>query len=465
MNLRELKIKKYHKMLEQNEITSRTLIEFYLKRIAEYDDVLNSIICINEKALEEADALDTYYKEHGLKGKLHGVPILLKDNVETKGMETTAGSKSLEGYMADDDAPIVTLMKEAGAIILAKTNLHEFAIWGETISSIKGQTVNPYDLTRTPGGSSGGTGAAVASDFGMIGIGTDTINSIRSPSSANSLVGIRPTVGLIEKKGVVPYSFTQDAVGPIARTVEDAGILLEVMSQKSLDDSPIDLKEIRIGILNDFFGTEDNHKEVNQAVSKQLILLEKHGVVFIDLDDCFDSSELVNNVSVHLYELKDHLNNYLSCLPKQAPSHSVQDILDSGKYHKGIEENLLKANELSTTSEAYQQRLELRKNVQNKLRGLFESNDLDAIVYPHQKQLVCKIGESQLERNGVLASVTGYPSVCTPAGYSSESTEAPIGVPIGMEILGLPYTESKLVNIASKLEELSCIRKSPLSVE
>ena len=195
-------------------LTCRELCEQYIARIKAYDHegpAINSIICVNPRALEEADAFDAYVKEHHkLCGPLHGIPVMLKDNFNTTDMPTTAGSIALEGWVPEKDAFVTKKLREAGALILAKTNLHEFAIWGETISSVMGQSVNPYDPTRTPGGSSGGTGASIACNIGIIGLGTDTINSVRSPSSANSLVGIRPTIGLVSRAGIVPYSLTQD---------------------------------------------------------------------------------------------------------------------------------------------------------------------------------------------------------------------------------------------------------------
>ena len=205
--LEETTIAAIHEAMLDGRLSCRRLVEGYLARIEAYDKKgpnLNAIILVNPHALEEADRLDARMEQDGLTGPLHGIPILLKDNVETYDMPTTAGSLSLENFETHKDAWIVKKMREAGAVILAKTNSHEFAVWGETVSSILGQTYNPYDHTRTPGGSSGGTGAGLAANFGVAGIGTDTINSIRSPSSANSLVGIRPTIGLVSRDGIVP---------------------------------------------------------------------------------------------------------------------------------------------------------------------------------------------------------------------------------------------------------------------
>ena len=230
----EATISQVHQAMEEGMLTCRELTEAYLQRIEAYDKKgpgINAIITVNPQALSEAEAMDEILQKTGkLAGPLHGIPVLLKDNINTCRMVTTAGSLSMAGFVPEKDAFITKRLKQAGAVILAKTNLHEFAIWGETISSVLGQTLNPYDLTRTPGGSSGGTGAAVACNMGMVGIGTDTINSIRSPSSACSLVGIRPTMGMVSRNGIVPYSLTQDTAGPICRTVEDAARVLDVIA-------------------------------------------------------------------------------------------------------------------------------------------------------------------------------------------------------------------------------------------
>ena len=221
----ETTISKVHQAMREGGLSCRELTEFYLEQIARLDrqgPKLNAIIELNPDALKEADELDRRFREQGLTGPLHGIPVLLKDNIQTAGLNTTAGSLSMAGFKPKEDAFIVKRLKGAGAFVLAKTNLHEFAIWGETISSVQGQTLNPYDLTRTPGGSSGGTGAAIASNMGLIGIGTDTVNSVRSPASACCLVGIRPTMGLVSRSGIIPCSLTQDTAGPICRSVEDA---------------------------------------------------------------------------------------------------------------------------------------------------------------------------------------------------------------------------------------------------
>lgn len=483
--IEEATISQVHQELKNGALTCRELVEEYLARIEAYDargPKLNAVITINPKALEEAEILDQKFTAEGLSGSLHGIPVVLKDNVDTYDMPTTGGSLSLESLIPDDDAYITRKFRESGALILAKANLHEFAIWGETISSILGQTLNPYDLTRTPGGSSGGTGASIAANFGMVGIGTDTINSIRSPASANNLVGIRPSIGLVSRDGIIPYSFTQDTAGPICRTVEDAVRVLDVIAgYDQADDEtawsihrkpaayaaflkPDGLKGKRIGILESFFGRDAIHDDTNKAVRNSIEAMRAQGAEMVSLNEEIDSDYLVNEVSVHLHDLKDHLNVYLGALQERASVHSVEEVLASGNYHAGIEENLKKALVLSTGTPAYHKRLVERNQLQTRVMKLMADFQLDALVYPHQKQLVCKVGGSQNERNGVLGSVTGFPSICVQAGFSGPSETAPIGVPIGMEILGQPFSEATLIEIAYGFEQATHHRKPPLSV-
>ncbi|GAU77079.1 amidase family protein [Fusibacter sp. 3D3] len=478
----EITISQYHHELIEGHMTIREMVQFYLDRIEAFDQKgpkLNAIIMVNPDALIEADRLDLETRQSGIIRPLQGVPVILKDNVNTVDLPTTAGSKSLEGVIPETDAYIAQRLRAAGAIIIAKSNLHEFAIWGETLSSILGQTLNPYDLTRTPGGSSGGTGAALAANFGLVGIGTDTINSVRSPSSANSLVGIRPTLGYVSRSGIIPYSYTQDTAGPMARTVEDAVRLLEVIRGYDVEDEvtawghthfKVDLKSHlikegltakRIGILNHFFGKQAVHQEINQAVHQVIQEMSEKGATMVEVNEIIDSDYLVNNVSVHLYDLKDHLNLYLKTLPRSARVHSMAEVLNSGLFHPGIKENLLKASELSTTMPEYSQRILEREKIKQQLMHIMADYDLDALIYPHQKQLTCKVGGSQDERNGVLASVTGFPSICVPAGFSAVTETAKIGVPIGMEILGRPFSEPILVEIAYGLETNGSHRKLP----
>jgi Asp-tRNA(Asn)/Glu-tRNA(Gln) amidotransferase A subunit family amidase len=456
----ELNIATYHHSLLEKQLTTEELVAFYLDRIQRFDNALSSIICVNPAAIELARECDDYLRTTGkLCGSLHGVPVLVKDNIETEDMPTTAGSLSLEGFSTGKDADLVKRLKAAGAIILAKTNLHEFAIWGESISSIKGQTYNPYDLSRTPGGSSGGTGTALAANFGLVGIGTDTINSIRSPSSANNLVGIRPTVGLVSDDGIVPYSLTQDTAGPMARSVADAAAVLKVIAVRDLPECHASSSP-RIGVLRSFFGSEPVNAEVNRVMAQVLEELTSMGVDPVEIDDQILIGELVANISVHLFDLKAHLNSYLEAV--NAPYPSIDAILQSGLHHPGIKDNLLLANQLDIDAPEYGERLEKRALLQKQIRALFARHQLDALVFPHQQQLVCRVGESQLQRNGALAAITGFPSVCLPAGFSAPTAQAPIGVPIGFELFGLPDSECRLIEISSQYEKKYPKRQPPI---
>lgn len=482
-SLESATIQSVHDSMSNKELSCRKLVEMYLERIEKYDQKgpkLNSVIMLNPKALELADELDKKFKESGFVGPLHGIPVLLKDNVDTADMPTTAGSLTLEGVIPEKDAFITKKLKEAGAIIIAKVNLHEFAVWGETVSSIMGQTLNPYDLTRSPGGSSGGTGAGIAANFGLIGIGSDTINSIRSPASACNLVGFRPTVGLVSRAGLVPYALTQDTAGPIMRTVEDTAKVLDVISGWDPDDgatawsignipkSYMDFLNIdglsgkRIGIIKSFFGKEARHEEVNTVIDKALKLAKEKGAILIPIEENIDADELVGDVSLHLYELKSDLSSYLEKLGSKSKVHSLNDVIESEKFHEGIKENIEFANTLDKGSDVYNARMIKRLKVRNLVVELMAKYDLDAMVYPHQKSLVAKVGEPQLDRNGVLGSVTGFPSIVVPGGFTKPTKTAPIGVPVGIEFLGREWSEPTLFEIVYGFEQEKNYRKEPV---
>ena len=481
--MRELTIAKVHQLMQEKKLTAVELVEYYLDRIDKYDKKgpkLNSIILINPNAVEEAKKLDEKFAKEGPVGPLHGIPVILKDNCETYDMPTTAGAISLKGFESKKDAFLVKQLRQAGAIILAKSNLHEFAIWGETISSIQGQTLNPYDLTRTPGGSSGGTGAAIAADFGIVGIGTDTINSVRSPSSANSVVGIRPTIGCVSRGGIVPYSMTQDTAGAICRTVEDAARTLSVISGYDPEDEvtawdfphrDIDyaaglekstLIGKRIGVLRSFFGKEEINQEVNAVVNAAINQMKAAGAIVMDIKEDINSGWLTSDVSVHLDDFSDHLTAYLQALPADKVGvHSLKEIYEKGLYHPVDKENIETAIKLTTHSPEYDKKILRQAQVRNSIMKIIADYELDAIVYPHQQQLVCKVGSSQKQRNGVLCSVTGFPSVVVPAGFSKPDADSVTGVPIGMEIIGEPWSEKRLIRIAYAFEQATHYRKSP----
>ncbi len=480
-DLEEATISAVHAAYRAGTLTAVQLVQAYLQRIEAYDQAgpaLNVVIFLNPGARQEAVALDEHLRRSGnFLGPLHGIPLLLKDNVDTEDMPTTGGSLSLAGYTPAADAAVVRRLRGAGALLLAKVNLHEFAVWGETVSGIRGQTLNPYDLTRTPGGSSGGTGAGVAANFAMAGIGTDTVNSIRSPASANSLVGIRPTLGLISRAGLIPYSATQDAVGPLARTVADASLLLNALvgfdpedpaTTAGVGNSAGDytqflrtdgLRGKRIGVLRSFFGKAAIHEEVNALVSDALEALRSLGAAVCELHTPdLDSGRIAADVSVHLHEFKPALNNYLAA--GHAPVRSLQQILASGQFHPHIGEHLRRAQSLDRDA-GYRLRLQKRAQLQQRVLALLADERLDAVVFPHQQRLVVPLGETQVERNGALGAVSGFPSVVVPGGFSASTATATRGIPVGIEFLGRPWSEPVLIEMAYAYEQATRHRRPP----
>jgi Asp-tRNA(Asn)/Glu-tRNA(Gln) amidotransferase A subunit family amidase len=315
--------------LQATTATCHHVVQAYLDRIAAYDHkgpALNSILTPNPKALAEADRLDAERAAGAAMGPLHCAPLVLKDNYNTADLPTTGGSASLAGMQPLADAFVVAKLRKAGAIILGKSNMHEFALSGTTVSSLGGQTLDPYDLTRTPGGSSGGTGAAVATNLALAGTGSDTVNSIRSPASANDLVGIRPTKGLLSRAGIIPVSETQDAIGAITRTVADAARLLEVMAGYDQNDpstawsvgntttsyvqflKPDGLHGARIGLLKTMFGNGPEHQEVNSVMATAVAALKRAGAEVVEIDaPALDATKLNADNDVQKYEFKTQI--------------------------------------------------------------------------------------------------------------------------------------------------------------
>lgn len=468
-NLEELTIARFHESLKQGEITCEGLIHAYLQRIEVVDRRVNSIITVNPAALDRARELDVAYAKGGLVGPLHGVPVLLKDNCETHDMPTTMGSKCLEGWQSGKDSYVARKLRDAGAIILAKTNLHEFAMWGETVGSLVGQTYNPYDFTRTPGGSSGGTGAALAANLGIVGIGTDTGQSVRSPASACAVCGLRPTTGLIDTFGIMAYSHTQDAVGPMARTVEDTVRVLDVLAGGGQRPTsyieylkPDGLRGKRIGLIESFWGAEKINRPVNDVIRGAMDILRGAGAELISISEYIDSDYVIQQISVQMYELRANFAEYMEPFGKHTPVRSIGDIIESGKYVPAIEKLLHTVNGLSMDDTEYYKRLQRIEETKVKMREIMERESLDAFAFPHQQQLVCKVGGSQLQRNGVLASVIGWPSISVPAGFSAPDDHAPIGVPVGLEIITRANDEAGLLQIAYGFEQAGHYRRKPV---
>ena len=492
-DVRESTIDGVHNALYGGLTTCRAVVETFIARIEAFNPTLNAIITLNPNALSIADDKDYALAAGNGTGSLFCIPVLLKDNYDTKDMNTTGGCLDLAGSQPTVDAPVVTAFENAGAIILGKTNLHELALEGLSVSSLGGQTVNPYDLTRTPGGSSGGTGAAIAASFAVFGTGTDTVNSLRSPASANSLFSIRPTRGLISRTSIIPISYTQDAIGPIARNVEDLAVALTVMASLGYDPSDNvtaliptssigkdysaalyggSLQGMRFGLIESFFNRTASSETtpVNDALAAMVAALTGVGATIIPINDTtYNSTALSNAYDIQKLEFRQEMDAYLTraSLHGIHPS-TLNELYSSGKFLViPSQYSFVNTSLVSSTSNATYPSVKLGiQNLTTALENTFKANTLDALIYPEQANLVVKIGSpSQSGRNGILAALTGSPVVTVPAGFSPNSTDAPIGVPIGMEILGMPWSEGKLLKIAKMVAEVKRVRKMPVSTE
>jgi amidase len=458
-------------------VTSKGLVDAYLARIAAYDQAgpqLNSIVMLNPRAREDAEALDRERADRGPRGPLHGIPLLVKDNYDTADMPTTAGTLGLATLRPTADAFQVKRLRDAGAVILGKTTMHELAAGITTISSLTGQTRNPYDLARVPGGSSGGTGAAIGASLAAAGMGSDTCGSIRIPAANQNLVGLRATRGLSSRTGVIPLSSTQDVAGPLARTVTDLAIMLDatvgpdpadaVTSDaathlpKSYRDSlkADGLKGARIGVLRSLFGSAPEDEEVGGIVRKALDGMKAQGAEVIDvsvpgLDDLLRDSSVIND------EFKFDLADYLARVP-DAPVKSLGEIIDRGLQHEALDQTfrLRNAPEKRET-EHYRQALVKRRALREAVLATLEEQRIEVLAYPTLRRKPTLIGETQIGSNCQLSAATGLPALSMPAGFSTD------GAPIGVELLGPAFTEGPLLRLAYAWEQTTHPRVPPFS--
>jgi amidase len=461
--------------MRSGQVTSRQLVEAYLARIRKYDQDgprINAFIALNPKALETADALDAERRSRGPRGMLHGIPIVVKDNYVTADMPTTGGSKALAGFESGRDAFMVKKLRDAGVVIIGKTNLHELAYGITTISSMGGQTRNPYDLARNPGGSSGGTGAAVAASFAAAGMGTDTCGSIRIPSANNNLVGLRGTRGLSSRTGIIPLSLTQDIGGPLARTVTDLSIMLDATVGRDPDDAATQggeghippsyaaaLREstargTRIGILTSLFGTAAEDEEVAALVRTAINAFPAAGIEVVDvtlpgLDDLLQGTSVIN--AEFKFQLMDFLHQY-----PRAPVHSLSEILSSGRYDPAVEGVFKRAEAVeSRDSDAYRASLDKRKAVREAVLKVMKEQRVTALAYPTLRRKAATIGQPQGGSNCQLSATSDLPAIAMPAGFTAD------GVPVGFELLGEPFSESALLRMAFAYEQTVKPRRPP----
>jgi Asp-tRNA(Asn)/Glu-tRNA(Gln) amidotransferase A subunit family amidase len=483
--LDEASVRSIHAAIDAGKVTCVQVVQHALDRIDAYDDrgpTLQAVIALNPRAIETAREMDRIDRATRARRPLHCIPVVLKDNFHTADMPTTGGAKTFATLQTRADGFVVKKLREAGAVIVAKANLHELARAGTSVSSLGGQTRNPYDLTRTPGGSSGGTGAALAAGFAVLGTGSDTGQSVRSPSSANSIVGLRPTRGLVSRAGIIPFSTTQDEAGPMARTVDDVARMLDVIAGYDPDDPitafshgrrPVTytagletgaLKGARIGVLTDFMGSDAIHADVNRVVDHAAATMTSKGATVVRVS-IPELDELTRGLSLMTFEFKAAFDKYLAGLGPVAPVKSLADFVARGEFHesmrRGLEADL--ANTDGPGSPAYLQMLARRDTLRQALMTVIATNKLDAILYPHQRRLVVPIGEDQVERNGVLSNSTGFPALTFPGGFSPPTANAPIGVPIGLELLGPEWSEPVLLRLAHAFEQAARVRKPPAS--
>lgn len=490
--LEELTIADLQRGMQSGKYTARSLVRKYLERIDDIDKrgpELNSVIEVNPDAMAIAESLDQERKQKGSRGPLHGIPVLIKDNIDTADrMMTTAGSLALVGSRPAQDAFVVQRLRQAGAVILGKTNLSEWANFRSSHSTSGwsgrgGQTKNPYALDRNACGSSSGSGAAPAANLCALAIGTETDGSIVCPSSANSLVGIKPTVGQISRSGIIPISHSQDTAGPMARTVADAAILFGALTGhdpsdpvtskslqivfRSLDNpnpNPLALKGVRLGVARKYFGFNDR---VDKLMSDRIEDLKKLGAVIIDPADIptsgkFDDSEF----EVLLYEFKAGLNKYLGLLGPSSPVHSLKEVIEFNEKNRDREmpyfgQDIMTKAEAKgpLTEEKYLQAL-AKNHLLSRGQGIdfvLRKHRLDALIAPTGGPAWPTDwinGDHFTGGYSSASAVAGYPHITVPAGYV-------FGLPVGLSFFGAAWSEPKLISYAYGFEQATKARRPP----
>jgi Asp-tRNA(Asn)/Glu-tRNA(Gln) amidotransferase A subunit family amidase len=452
------------------ETTSRQLVEQYLERIAAFDragPALNTIVTLNPDARADAERLDRERREGKLRGPLHGIPILVKDNYATLGMPTSAGTLALATFQTSNDATVVRRLREAGAIILGKTSLHELAAGTTTISSLTGATKNPYDLARSPGGSSGGSAAAVAANFAAAATGSDTCGSIRMPAAYQNLYGLRSTAGLVSSEGIVPLSSSQDVAGPITRSVTDLAMLMDVMvgaddahKPASYLDSlnPEGLRGARIGVLRNLFSEAPEDAQGNALSSGAFDLMRARGAEVVDVN-IEGLDDAMKDTSTILHEFKYEFAEFLRGQPNP-PVHSLGDIIDRGLAHETVNGRLRDRNAPVARDEAaYQKTLSRRRALHDLVIQVMKEHKLDALAYPVSLQPPPRIGENAAGGGGScqLSASTGLPVMAIPMGFTDAD------LPIGMELMGADFAERKLIELAYDWEQAAQPRRPPFS--
>lgn len=462
--------------MASGQVTSADLVTASLARIEAYDQqgpALNAMIHLDPDALERASEMDRERAAGQVRGPLHGIPVVIKDNYDVAGLPTTGGSIALAGNQPGRDAFQVARLREAGAVILGKTNLHELAYGITTISSAGGQTRNPYDPTRNPGGSSGGTGAAVAASFAAIGWGSDTCGSIRIPSAHNNLVGLRPTKGLSSIHGILPLASTQDVGGPLARTVFDLAIGLDaVIGADPADPATARIAEAerpnfvdslegatltgrRIGLFLPLLGDEEEDREVAAVIRRAAGEMAANGATVVEVD-LEGFADMLAGTSTIRSEFRRDLDAYLAEMP-DPPVRSLAEIVEDGRFHPDVESRLRDGASVAWDEAAFGEILERRAAARERMVELFREQGVDALAYPSIRRVAAVIGEPAPGSNCQLSATTGMPALTVQAGF----TDA--GLPVGIELLGPPMTDAELLRIGYAYEQAVGHRRPPES--
>lgn len=479
----ERSISEIHDAIKSGDVTCRQLVDMYLKRIEAYDQPtgLNSILVVNPKARSRAEQLDREFERTGRLRPLHGVTVIVKDNYDTHDLPTTAGSVALEGSIPPDDAYQVRKLREAGAIVLAKSNMAEFAFTPQsTISSIGGVTRNPYDLERVPAGSSGGTASAIAASFGTIGLGTDTGNSIRGPSSHASLVGLRSTLGLTSRDGIVPLFLRNDVGGPMCRTVEDVARVLDVIAgvdpndpitEKSRGQVPTTymsalkadgLQGARIGILRTLSDSESGDPEVRELFREAIRSFKNAGAEIVDPVEIRGLKQMQKDLWVNTF--RHDIEKYLKSLGETAPYTSLEAIVDSGRFDESIARHLsgsLQADvpsELKSPYSADPADAPNRQELLTRTLEIMDKQKVDVLIYPTWNNPPRRIGDSNSPHGNnspFIPPHTGQPAITVPMGFTKD------GLPTGLQMLGRPFSEPTLLTLAFAYEKATNHRRPP----
>jgi Asp-tRNA(Asn)/Glu-tRNA(Gln) amidotransferase A subunit family amidase len=471
-------VRDLQRAMTAGHVSSAQLVRFYLDRIVAYDQMgpsVNAVLYVNPNAAAEAQALDVERARRGPRGPLHGIPVLLKDNFDTKDMPTTGGALALSGLVPKEDAFQVRRLRDAGAVMLGKVNLHELALGLTTVSSLGGQTLDPYDLTRAPGGSSGGSAVAAVANFAAFTLGTDTSGSIRIPSSHNNVVGLRPSLGLSSRAGIIPFGHTQDTGGPIARTVADIATILDA----TVGFDPADpvtatskgkiprtytaslkrntLDGARVGMLTEFFGSAPEDQEVGAVVRRAIDEMQAHGATAVDVAVPDLAAQLTAS-NLLTQELKFYLGAYLRT--SSASVASVEELLASGLHLRQLQGILDIANAVPDdylSGDEYKRRLAARVALGQAVTTMMDEHRLAAVVYPTTRRVAPVVGGNQIGSNAALAAQTGFPAITVPAGFT------PGGFPVGIELLGRPFGEPTLIALAYSFEQSTHHRRPPSS--